>query len=266
MKIWPLCALALFAATLAPATANAQAPAGVARVDSDNYFDTSYSNTDHGGYQDSNGDFADQSDSSWFNFSKNSANHGGLLGKSYVRAAYLYNGVDDEGTINFDAFEGWDTEFSTPIPWISSESLGADFVTEFEHQKLSARVGANSVTSKADFLSVAVRLFAMPSSRVRPYATLGAGFQRFTLDATGVPSSTENDSAFITNIGVEADLAANASIRGDFEIDRDDIDESTFEGTIVLWLGEQVFFRGGTVIPLVDGIDPGVTIGGGLAF
>jgi hypothetical protein len=262
MKMWPLYALALTVATLLPSLANAQAPAGVARVDSDAYF----SNTSDGSDQASFDEYPGEPESSWPEFGNHSSNHGGLLGKTYVRGAYLYNGVDDDGATSFGAFEGWDVEFNTPIPWISSDFLATDFIAEIEHRQVSGRFGTTAFTSKGEFLAIGVRLFAMPQSRIRPYVSLGASFQEFRFEATGQPSLEENEEEFVISVGVEADLASNASIRGDFEIDRDDIDESTFEGTIVLWLGENVFFRGGGVIPLIDDFDPGVTIGGGIAF
>lgn len=266
MKMWPLYALTLSVATLFPSFANAQAPAGVARVDSDTYFDTSFSNTSFSSDQDNLAPYPDESESSWIAQGIHTSNHAGLLGKTYVRGAYLYNGVGDDGGISYDAFEGWDLEFNTPIPWISSDSLAADFITEFEHRQLTGRLGTASLKSEGEFLAIGVRLFAMPESRIRPYVSLGASFQEFKLEGTGITSSKRDEEEFVISLGLEADIAANASIRGDFEIDRDDVDESTFEGTIVLWLNENIFFRGGGVIPLVDGIDPGVTIGGGVAF
>lgn len=266
MKMWPLYALTLSVATLFPCLANAQAPSGVARVDSDTYFDTENASWGYHNHQDNIAPYPDESESSWISQGIHSSNHAGLLGKTYVRGAYLYNGVDDGSGISYDAFEGWDIEFNTPIPWVSSDSLAADFITEFEQRQLTGRLGTASLKSEGEFLAIGVRLFAMPESRIRPYVSLGASFQEFKLEGTGLTSSKEDEEEFVISVGLEADIAENASIRGDFEIDRDDVDESTFEATIALWLNENVFFRGGGVIPLVDGIDPGVTIGGGVAF
>jgi hypothetical protein len=266
MKTRHLCAYALITTILSTNLVFAQAPAGVARVDSDTYFDTSFSNTNYSGGQNDFAEYPDDPASSWFDFENQSSKHAGLLGKTYVRGAYVYNGVDDDGAIDYDAFEGWDAEFNTPIPWISSDTLAADFITEFEHRQVSGIAGATKLKIEADFIAVGVRLFAMPNSRIRPYVALGASFVEFSFEATGFPSTEDDDDEFVISVGIEADLAANASIRGDFEIDRDDVDESTFEGTVVLWLGENVFFRGGGVIPLDDDFDPGVTIGGGVAF
>lgn len=266
MKIRPLCAFAIFAATVAPAIANAQAPAGVARVDSDTYFDTSNSDTNYGEYQNDFVDYPGERESSWFDFATTSSTHGGLLGKTYVRGAYLYNGVDDTGGIDFDALEGWDAEFNAPIPWISSDTLAADFIAEFEHRQIDAAFGTTRITSEGRFFAVGIRLIAMPDAWFRPFVSLGASFQEFKFQATGIPTSKEDEEEFVSTIGIEADIASNASIRGEFEIDRDDIDESTFETTVVLWLGDHFFFRGGGVIPLDDDLDPGVTIGGGVAF
>lgn len=271
MKMWPLYALTLSVAALFPSLAIAQAPAGVARVDSDTYFDTSNASWGYHNHQDNLSPYPDETDSSWFgqgHLSSNngSADHAGLLGKTYIRGAYLYNGVDDEGNVSYDSLEGSDAEFNTPIPWISSDELAADFTTEFEHRQLTARGPGG--TADFDFYSavVGVRLFAMPTSRIRPYVLLGAAFYEYRAEVTGGSDFEDDDQDFLVSVGLEADLASNASIRGDFEIDRDEVDESTFEGTMVLWLNENVFFRGGGVIPLTDGFDPGVTIGGGVAF
>lgn len=271
MKMWPLYALTLSVATLFPSLANAQAPSGVARVDSDTYFDTENASWGYHNRQENIAPYPDESGSSWFgqgHLSSNSgsADHAGLLGKTYVRGAYLYNGIDDEGTVTFDALEGADVEFNAPIPWISSNELAVDFAAELEHRQTSARGPGGTADLDFNFAAVGVRLFAMPTSRIRPYVLLGALFSDSRVESTGSPDIEDDDQDFLVSVGVEADLASNASIRGDFEIDRDEIDESTFEGTIVLWLNENIFFRGGGVIPLTDGFDPGVTIGGGVAF
>jgi len=271
MKTSYLCAFALFAAYLLPTAVNAQAPSGVARVDSDTYFDTENASWGYHNHQDNIAPYPDESGSSWFDqghisLSNGSSDHAGLLGKMYVRGSYLYNGVDDEGVVSFDALEGADVEFNAPIPWISSDELAVDFAAEFEHRQTTARGPGRAADLDLNYATVGVRLFAMPTSRIRPYVLLGASFSEFRVEATGSPDVEEDDQEFVVSVGLEADLASNASIRGDFEIDRDEIDESTFEGTIVLWLGENIFFRGGGVIPLTDGFDPGVTIGGGVAF
>ena len=262
MKIRSLCALALFAGFLLPASANAQAPSGSARVDSDTYFNdpgTSW------GYRNDQNNFTEPT-AAWPEIENNSSGHAGLLGKTYVRGAYLYNGVDDNGTDRFDALEGFDVEFNTPIPWISSNELAVDFATEFEHKQLDAQYGAIPAEFDFNFAMIGARLFAMPNSRVRPYILLGALYSHVDFEASNGASFEDEDWEFVVTLGIEADIASNASIRGDFEIDRDEIDESTFEGTVVVWLGENIFFRGGGVIPLTDGFDPGVTIGGGVAF
>lgn len=265
MKMLSVCALALFAGSLLPASVNAQAPSGVARVDSDTYFNepgTSW------GYRNAPNDFAEPT-AVWPEIENNSSEHAGLLGKMYVRGAYLYNGMDDNSEIIVDsALEGWDVEFNAPIPWISSDTIGTDFFAKYEHRSVSAinRSPVVPFDRKLEYMVLGARIFAFPNSRIRPYVSLGAGFIQLTTEASGLPTEEEDDDGLVTNLGIEVDLASNASIRGDFEIDRDDLDESTFEGTIVLWLGENVFFRGGGVVPLTDGFDPGVTIGGGVAF
>jgi len=269
MTVRPLCALALFAATLAPAITNAQAPAGVARVDSDTYFDTSESSWGYHSHQNNFTEHLGEPTAAWPEIENHSSDHAGLLGKMYVRGAYLYNGMDDNSEIIVDsALDGWDVELNAPIPWISSDTIGTDFFAKYESRSVSAinRSPVIPFDRKREFMVLGARIFAFPNSRFRPYVSLGAGFTQITTEASGFPNEEEDDNGLVTNLGIEADLASNASIRADFDIDRDQIDESTFEGTIVLWLGENVFFRSGGVIPLTDGFDPGVTIGGGVAF
>lgn len=261
-----LCAFTLFATMLPASLVFGQAPTGVARVDSDTYFDTA---NDSWGYHNNQNNFTESPgdpESSWSDFASTSSTNAGLLGKTYVRGAYLYNGVDDDGTTQLDALKGADVEFNVPIPWISSSDLAADFTAEFEHKQLDAQYGAIPAEFDFNFAMVGARLFAMPTSHVRPYILLGALYSHVDFEAANGAAFDDDDWDFVVSAGVEADLASNASIRGDFEIDRNEIDESTFEGTIVVWLGENIFIRGGGVIPLADGFDPGVTIGGGVAF
>ncbi|MFT5325331.1 MAG: hypothetical protein ACI8P0_003199 [Planctomycetaceae bacterium] len=269
MKIWPLCALTLFAATLAPAITNAQAPSGVARVDSDTYFDTENASWGYHNHQTNFTEQLGEPAAAWPEIENDSSDHAGLLGKTYVRGAYLYNGMDDNSAIIVDsALDGWDVELNAPIPWVSSDTIGTDFFAKYEYRSFSGinRSPVIPFDRKAEFMVLGARIFAFPNSRIRPYVSLAAGFTQITTEASGFPTEEEDDDGLVTNLGIEADLASNASIRADFDIDRNQIDDSTFEGTIVLWLGENVFFRGGGVIPLTDGFDPGVTIGGGVAF
>ena len=258
----------LLAAALLPAALFAQAPTGVARVDSETYFETAEASWGYGNHQSSFAEYTGEPTASWPELESYSSDHAGLLGKTYVRGAYLYNGVDSTATFDADsAFDGWDVELNVPIPWISSDDIGSDIFVKHENRSFSAtnRSPVVQFEVEGEFTVIGARFFAFPKSPIRPYITLGAGLIRTTTSGGGI-TVDDDDDGFVTNLGVEADLASNASIRGDFEIDRDEIDESTFEGTIVLWLGENIFVRGGGVIPLVDGFDPGVTIGGGLAF
>jgi hypothetical protein len=271
--MWPLYALTLSVATLFPSLANAQAPSGVARVDSDTYFDTSNASWGYHNHQDNLSPYPDESGSSWFDqghlsSGNGSSDHAGLLGKMYVRGAYISNGINDTTATDFDSpLDGWQIEFNAPIPWISSDVIGSDFFVYHDHRSVSAtnRSPAFRFRRKGDFTVVGGRLFAIPESRVRPYIALGAGFSTITTSAGSV-SVDEDDDGFVTVVGIEVDLATNAAVRVDFEIDREDIDDSTFEGLVILWLNENVFFRGGILAPLSDGFDPGATVGGGLAF
>lgn len=269
MKIRCLCALALFSAFLLPASVSAQEPAGVARVDSGTYFDTSNASWGYHSNQNNFTEHLSEPMATWPEIENYLSDRAGLLGKMYVRGAYLYNHMDDNSEIIVDgAFDGWDVELNAPIPWISSDTIGTDFFAKYEHRSISAinRSPVIPFDRKLEYLVLGARIFAFPNSRIRPYVSLGAGFVQITTEASGFSTQEEDGDGLVTNLGIEADLASNASIRGDFEIDRDDLDESTFEGTIVLWLGENIFLRGGGVVPLADGFDPGVTIGGGVAF
>lgn len=269
MKTWPLCALTLAAVSFFPHLALAQAPAGVARIDSDTYFDTSNASWDYHSQQNNFDQYPSEPSNSWWQGPGiNSSNHAGLLGKAYIRTAYLYNGMDDRSTfVVDDGLDGADVELNLPLPGITFDNIGTDFFAKYEYRSFPGTVRSSGIQfeREGEYTVLGARIFAFPDSRFRPYVSLGAGFSQITTTGNGV-STESDDNGFVTNLGIEADLASNASIRGDFDVDRDELDDSTFEGTVVLWLNENIFFRGGGVIPLNDGFDPGVTIGGGVAF
>lgn len=277
MKTWPLCAFTLLAAVLVSASANAQAPSGVARVDSDTYFDTANASW---GYHNQQNNFAEYSGDSYRennqssrdvpSFTGASQNNGGLLGKRYIRSAYVFYGLD----VLEKNLEGFDVELNTPNPWIDDETFGSDFFVEIEHRGLTETVASNGnrLELDQDLVILGTRLYAFPKSRFRPYVALGVGFDRFESETRIGATTTRtksNDSALVTNLGFELDLsteATNASIRGDFELNRAQLDESFFEGVLIVWLHESVFLRGGVAVPLSDGFSPGATIGAGIGF
>lgn len=201
------------------------------------------------------------------------AGRSGLLGKQYVRASYVWYGVDNATVAPADdTFQGFDFEINTPMPLLSSEWLGSDFFAEYERQTLSGTNPANGMNIEADvdYIQLGTRLFAFPQSGIRPYVALGIGFvrdeTRVAVGTTVISSDTDLESQFLTNLGVEFDIADRAALRADFELDREDLDESTFEGVLIVWPQDRVFLRGGVTVPLADGFEPGATIGGGLTY
>lgn len=271
----------LLTVVAAPATLFAQAPAGVARVDSETYFETDSGDppVDQTSYSTatefSQIDAPTEEPSIWDqrDFAGTSASHGGLLGKNYLRASYVYNGVEDPAIASIDSeFDGWDIELNIPIPWLVSDTAGLDFFTKYENRRFSGTNSAMAVSASIEnhVTTIGTRLFAFPRSRFRPYASFAAGISNSEVRASG-PSGTVNmddDAAdFLLNLGFEFDLATNAALRADFAIDRDDdIEDPMFEGLLILWPHENLFFRAGVLAPLSNGLDVGATAGGGISF
>ncbi|MDA0285051.1 MAG: hypothetical protein O3B13_08285 [Planctomycetota bacterium] len=260
----------VLAAVLVPSAVLAQASTGFARVDSGTYANTTdssmtfstYGLSDNGGPETSSGPFN----------AGESSKHAGLLGKRYIRGAYVDYGIDDPLLSQIDdTYSGWDIEFNTPNPWMTSDSFGMDFFGEFEHRTLSGTYQPNGNTLKMDrsLFVFGTRLIAFPAARVRPYATLGFGFDELKLQKTVSSVTTREDSrdsGFAANAGIEADLAANVAIRGDVEFSPGVLDDPLFEGSLILWPHESFFLRLGATVPFVEEGSPGVTLGGGLAF
>lgn len=278
----------LLAVLAIPSVLFAQAPAGVARVDSDTYFETEpdvfetspdvapFDQVSHSTASEFSQFDAPIEESSFWDhpgFQNTSASHGGLLGKSYLRAAYVYNGIENPALASIDtAFDGWDIELNIPIPWLESDSAGLDFFTKYENRQFSGTNTAMAFSASLEnhVTTIGTRLFAFPKSRFRPYTSFAAGISNSETRASGTGGtfSEDNDAAdFLLNLGFEFDLATNAALRGDFAIGRDDdIEDPMFEGLLILWPHESVFFRGGILVPLTDGLDIGATAGAGVSF
>ncbi len=296
MKVRPLCALVLFAATLAPAITNAQAPAGVARVDSDTYFDTSESSW---GYRNHQNDFAgypggpanQSAPLPWwlsrapvadvsFDSEPWRSGHAGLLGKAYIRGSYLYHSVDDQSIVRDNSFVGWDAEINLPVPPLTTDVSRVDFFVDHNYGELSGQVPTSSsnLSFEHNLTIVGARVSALPDCWFRPFVGIGAGFAAFDLEVTGGTnvSAESDESELIIDLGFEADIASNAAFRADFGVlrggDVDDladgeIYETTFEGSLILWPHRNLFFRTGLIVSLEDELfDVGTTLGGGLAY
>lgn len=291
MKTRPLCALVLFAAILAPAITNAQAPAGVARVDSDTYFsDTSFGNASFtnpypAGAADhfpsvpwwpSIGSLADSS----FDSDPWRSGHAGLLGKAYVRGSFLYHNISDDSVTFDNSFVGWDAEINLPVVPFTTDASRVDFFVEHKFGELSGRfpVSNDKVSFQHNLTVVGTRVSALPDCWFRPFIGIGAGFATIDLEQTGGTNiSVEADeSDLIIDLGFEADIASNAAFRADFGVLRgggvDDLAdgelyETNFEGTLILWPHRNLFLRGGLIVSLEDSLfDVGTTVGGGLAY
>ena len=271
MKL-PIHGIAVFlAATLAPAALFAQAPAGVARVDSETYFDTSFSNTEFSG-----GDYNIEAGSSsgFTDVGDDSVRTAGLLGKNYARADFVYRNVDDDDASAVDnAVVGFDVEVNATIPWLTSSEIGVDIFARYEEIRFSGATPFTNVDVSIDqqFATLGTRIFGFPASRIRPYVALGVTFAEMDASVSG-PGGTvnidEDDTAFVVNLGFEADIARNAALRADFEVGRDvAIEDPTFELLLIAWPNNHLFIRGGLLVPLASGdLGVGAVVGGGLAF
>lgn len=280
MKLPLMRAVVLLSITVVPGTLYAQETAGVAKVSPDSYFDASYgdapfaetsysseatfSSNDYG--NDSSNDSGSWSDLWDTNDAVES--NGGLLGRRYLRAAYITYGVDDSIVEQLDDyFDGFDIEVNIPSPWFNSDDWGSDLFVEYERRSISGVFNnGNAVELDQDIVTIGTRVFAWPQSRFRPYFAAGVDFSNIELAVTpglGTKThSTDGDSTFAANVGFELDLATWASFRADVELHR----ENVFEGLLIFWPHERIFVRGGFAMPLDDGFDAGGTIGGGFTF
>lgn len=296
MKMWPLYALTLSVATLFPCLAIAQAPAGVARVDSDTYFDTSNASW---GYHNNQNNFAEYSGATanqstplpWWlpggtrdDRSLESedwrSGHAGLLGKAYIRGSYLYHNISAPSVGFDDSYVGWDAEINLPLAELTTDVSGVDFFVEHDNSELSGRlpISGDQVSFEHDLTIIGARISAYPDSSIRPFIALGAGSSKTDVQRSGGTniSREEEDSDLIVDLGFEADIATNAAFRADFSLLRGgdlgsvadgELDETTFEGTLILWPHRNVFFRTGLIVSLEDDLfDVGATAGGGLAY
>ena len=281
MKRRPLCALALFSAFLLPASVSAQAPAGVARVDSDTYFDTSNASWSYHNHQNN---FTEhpveqttyQNDSSWSDnvLSGLQSSNGGLLGKTYIRGGMLYQKVDDELLASVDdSLFGWDVEFNTPIPWFTFDEFGVDFFAMHEQDRTSGSNAFSGVSISVDqnVTTIGGRFFGYAKSKFRPFAAVGVTIVDYDLSASGPGGSvqvSEIDTALAVNLGLEVDLAANAALRADLELGIGiNTVEPKMRGLLIVWPQENFFIQGGILVPLHDAdLGVGATVGGGLAF
>lgn len=263
--------VAVLLATLAPAALFAQAPAGVARVDTETYFDTSFSNTEFSG-----GDYNIEAGSSsgFTDVGDDSVRNAGLLGKNYARAGFIIQNVSDDDLSAVDnSLTGFDVELNATIPWLTSSDIGVDIFGSYEQVRFSGSdpsVGVNMSVDQ-DYATIGTRVFGFRQTRFRPYVALGVTLAEIDGRATG-PGGTitidQDDTAFVVNLGFEADIATNAAFRADLEVGRDvDIEEPKFEALLIAWPTKHIFLRGGLLIPLgSDDLGVGGIFGGGLAF
>lgn len=232
--------VAVLLATLAPAVLFAQAPAGVARVDSQTYFDTSYNNTS---FSDARfgGDYNIEAGSSsgFTDVGDDAVSNAGLLGKNYVRAGFNYQNVADDDLAAVDnALTGFDVELNATIPWLTSSDIGVDVFASYEQVRFSGTDSSIGVDMSIDqdYATIGTRVFGFPQSRFRPYVALGVTLAEIDGRASG-PGGTftidQDDTAFVVNLGIEADIARNAAVRADLEVGRDaDIEEPKFEALL----------------------------------
>ena len=231
MKIRSLCALALFTAIVAPAIANAQAPAGAARVDSGTYFDTvsfqpSYSGEPAGNSAAlSSWPSRDPSPGSSFDSDPWRSGHAGLLGKAYVRGSFLYHNITDQASdvVSDNSFVGWDAEINLPIVPLTTDAGRVDLFVEHNYGELSGpMVGSSDKLSFDHQLTIiGARLSGLPDYWFRPFVGIGAGFVKTNFAITGGTGSfdsSDSESDLMIDLGFEADIASNAAFRADFGV------------------------------------------------
>ena len=190
----------------------------------------------------------------------------GLLGKNYIRGSYLHLGVDDPVVERFDSsLKGFDVEVNLPLKFLSGNSVAADFYSDFDYNELEGRAGLNFLSADFRTSKLGVRLFSPNGSDIRPYIGLGMSLVRSRARLNG-QTTTDREESFLTSMGVEIDLMEKLSARHDVDLPVKDLDFGSYEGTLIYWTTENLFLRGGVVVPFDSDLGVGGTIGGGLAF
>ncbi|MBI1313314.1 hypothetical protein GC176_18640 [bacterium] len=197
--------------------------------------------------------------------------HAGLLGKMYLEARYNQIHTDEPVVQPYDdMYQGFDLTFNTPIPWLKelTEVVGSDVFFNFQEFSLGGSVMSTSLDMTVNSYQVGTSIYAAAFGPIRPFVQLGAQFDVIT--ATGNNGSStarfsSNESSFMVNVGVEADLSDNFAVRVMLNANDQRFSAPPLTTDLILWLHERFYIRGGAFVT-TDGNDVGGLFGGGVVF
>jgi|GEM_PF-1917005 len=203
--------------------------------------------------------------------SSNNAAHAGLLGKMYLETRYVHIQTDEPVIQPFDdTFQGIDATFNMPMSWLTelAPSVGADVFFNFEHLQIGGRAGGDTLEMDINSYSAGVSLYAAAFGPIRPFVQLGIQHDVIDAFASGGGGSVnvdDNDTNLLAIVGLEADVAENASVRLAIDINEQAFDAPPITADVIFWPTEQFYLRAG-LFATTDGNEVGGLFGGGIVF
>lgn len=197
----------------------------------------------------------------------------GLLGKTVLRGSYVSFGVDTPQLAVFDdAFQGFDVELSTPLPWLTTDVGGVDIFADYDSVQLTGSTAIATVDAGVNFFTIGTRIYREYGERFRPFISLGA---RQTVAELEIKNSggllmldtVDRDWTFYSGAGLEFDVAERLALRVDVDLLPERFEDGFLEGTMLFWNPQKTFFvRGGVRVPFESELATGGVIGAGVAF
>lgn len=216
-------------------------------------------------------------ESPWENFilHPQQSPHGGLLGKRYFGADYIYGQTDDSLFPSgfLDQFHGFALTFNSPLtPGDGTQPIAMDafigYSHLFAHDRENFFMGQVEGNMDMGLFEIGLTFYTESISRLRPFAQFGyhTTFNRLHLQGPGGSVSLkDSDESALLRLGTEFDLTQKLVLRADLEIDGDEFDESSFTGQLIFTPNDTEFFRIGFLTGL-DGFFTGLMVGGGVKF
>lgn len=203
--------------------------------------------------------------------SSDTAAHAGLLGKMYLETRYVHIHTDEAIIQPFDdTYQGVDATFNMPMSWLTelAPSMGADVFFNYQHLQIGGTTGPSTLEMDVNSYSAGVSLYAAAFGPVRPFAQLGV--QHDVIDAFasgpgGTGSVSDDDTNLLAIVGLEADVAENASARVAIDINEEAFDTPPITADVIIWPAEQFYLRAG-LFATTDGDEVGGLFGGGIVF
>ncbi len=196
--------------------------------------------------------------------------HAGLVGKRYVEARYLHLRSTESGGFDESA-QGFDVTFNSPLSWTDQlvPGFGTDVFINYGRLRASDNAFGGSINFTLQSVEGGLTLHGVFDSQVRPLLQIGIlhMMNEVNFSSPMVSGSFDmDDTSVLVRPGVELDLAENLSIRSTLDIETDgNFDTSTAGVELIAWLNEDVYLRGGVLVPLEGGAYI-IGAGGGLSF